>query len=718
MRRASALLPYALASAAVVLASLIAVGATFRQSSPGAPPAQAPPASASASPVARAGLSETARLAYWRRAQGGSLELWVSDLDGGRRWRAATMSAGAEIALTRWSVDGSAVAYTLGGTRLGVVRLDGTLAWIDMPYALRSSGWKIVSLEWSPDASRVAATFRGAQGVGNESDVYLVDARAGATWERLTMLEDAFAGGWIDRDRLFIETVDGVVLIADAATGSLRPLTAASVTSPIVGRDGRVYLVHGGVQPQLSGPPAAGGSIVSMTIDGRDVRTEMSSGDPNLAMRLVGMLADGRAAVMGNGFAYFLGDRRISLQFPSGLVRKVAVSDDGARVVGMTESGVLLIDPSRIRTSQPASATTLLLSGVRDPDAWFPRPAVPLAHAGAPAAGGPRARLAFTLGRTLWLSDADGAVRGLLTDGRAFVSRPVWSPAGDRLAAVRYADDGTAVPFVLRPDGSGRVDLGGAVGYRVRGVAWTGDGRVAVQLVLDDRVLQHVTRVYDGATGRLEATVEGRASWVGDREIVLTDGDLDIDTGNRVEQRIVVREGATERVLTDARRLAADPLLADLPDQTLAPRIDDVEPTADPALLAVWLQRQRFGGYVSAALAVVRISDGAAVWRVPFSPREAPSDVAFGPAGRHVGWSARGAFPSEVAAHVVDISTGATVVRVDGRFAGWSPDGASFYVARLEGLFAYRLDGSGLGVVVEPPAYVGPYGVPVAAARP
>ena len=55
---------------------------------------------------------------------------------------------------------------------------------------------------------------------------------------------------------------------------------------------------------------------------------------------------------------------------------------------------------------------------------------------------------------------------------------------------------------------------------------------------------------------------------------------------------------------------------------------------------------------------------------------------------------------------VRDPANGAVVAEVDGRFAGWSPDGAWFYVATSGGLYARPLAGgelvrvSGIGVPV------------------
>ena len=136
MRHLQGLLPYALASVAVVVASAIALGTTIRGPLGGP---TGPTAGAEPTPLgSRATLSDTGRMAYWRTAANGQLELWVSDLDGGRRWTIATAGAGSDIALTRWSADGSALAYVVSGQTLAVSRLDGSTAYLDIPGELRS----------------------------------------------------------------------------------------------------------------------------------------------------------------------------------------------------------------------------------------------------------------------------------------------------------------------------------------------------------------------------------------------------------------------------------------------------------------------------------------------------------------------------------------------------------------------------------------------------
>src|SRR5262249_38050768 len=235
-------------------------------------------------------------MAYWRTAQGGQLELWVSDLDGGRRWTIATAGAGSDVSLTRWSPDGGALAYVVSGQTLAVSRLDGSTAYLDIPGELRQQRWRVVSYECSPDSTRIAATLRAANGLSNFSDVYLVNAKAGALWERLTLLSDAFAGRWISPSQLFVEEASGAVIVLDAASRSMRPITGLPVTSPQIGRDGRTYFVGGQfVVSDVAAQPVGNGWVWSATLDGDDLRREVKDGHDNL--RLFGMLADGRAVV-------------------------------------------------------------------------------------------------------------------------------------------------------------------------------------------------------------------------------------------------------------------------------------------------------------------------------------------------------------------------------------------------------------------------------------
>lgn len=230
------------------------------------------------------------------------------------------------------------------------------------------------------------------------------------------------AGRWIDGDRLFIETASGMIAVLDLASKTLRPITGMPATSPLVGRDGRVYFTGGrSVAADVATQPVASGWVWSATIDGDDVR-RVTSADQAQA-RLFGLLADGRAVTGVPGGVYFAADALVPLAFVgAGTVRRVVVSDDGRRAIGITESRILQIDAAKMPRSlalgslPPTAAATTLLSGLRDADVWTTRRPVALVRSAPPGTDGPRAKFAFLLGRALWQMDADGTVRTALTE--------------------------------------------------------------------------------------------------------------------------------------------------------------------------------------------------------------------------------------------------------------------------------------------------------------
>ena len=90
------------------------------------------------------------------------------------------------------------------------------------------------------------------------------------------------------------------------------------------------------------------------------------------------------------------------------------------------------------------------------------------------------------------------------------------------------------------------------------------------------------------------------------------------------------------------------------------------------------------------------------------------SDEAWAPGTRLIGFTQvalQAGSETRQRAIVRDADTGDVVQDIDGRFAGWSPDGSWLYVARPEGLFAKALAGGD-------PVRFSPFGVVVAATRP
>src|SRR5258706_3743601 len=166
-----------------------------------------PTAAASASRQAVTDLSATGRLAYWRAEPGGDHQLWIANADNSRRRSVAKTDTPNAISKTRWSVDGNSIAYVEGGIRLVVVRVDGATTSYTLAPELRSDSYRIVDHRFSPSGARIAATVQ--RQTGSQSDVYI--AAAHGTWTRITTVEDAIAGDWLDEDQLLVQTTGSVI---------------------------------------------------------------------------------------------------------------------------------------------------------------------------------------------------------------------------------------------------------------------------------------------------------------------------------------------------------------------------------------------------------------------------------------------------------------------------------------------------------------------------
>lgn len=715
-------LPYAFVSISIVVLSIVAMGLTVG----GARVAREPTAS---SAIAPAPLSTSGRLAYWRPSPGDDLELWVSDLDGKRRFPIATAPKKADVELTRWSPDGSAVAWMSDG-EVHVMRLDRTRTTVSVPADLQAARWRPVTLEWSPSSKRLAATLRPAGGVSNEGDVFVADLdRTATTWVRRTTTGDAYAGPWLDDERLLTETAAASIgLMSVAGTGAPRPLTAMPAVSPRIGPDGRLYFFggRGGAAALFSGPLAAG-SVWSMTIDGDDLRRETRAERDQ--GRLQGFLRDGRFIVGVPGALYVAGDEAVLFPWKAGAVRRVVPSQDGRTVIGLTESRVVRADLSKIPRSATGldmtiDAPTVLLDAVASPDAWFPSPPVTLARSPARPADGPREELTFTFGRSIWRLAPGGGMRELLSaPSQGWMSGPVPSPTGDLVAATvsaRTADGRLeASTVILDRDGRRVATLPGTAGT----VTWSPDG-AQLSLWAWYEKDGYATQLYDTATwtpGRRFAKTRGL--WSGAGLVLVDEGrqhprmpDL---SWARVGQAVEVVTPAGPHRVTDADRLARHPLLRGVVQPDLLPAISSVAPSSRATHLLVGLaQFGADGRSVAGALVVVRAADGEPIALLRPDPGLSSSfswsDPAWAPHSDLIGVTRREAgTPDQLSgmALVLDVR-GRALLERQGRFAGWSMDGEWIYLARREGLFAVRLDG-GLE------ARIGPLGVsPVVATPP
>ncbi len=726
--RMRALVPYALASVGVVLASAIAVGASVYEPAP----------EVSAAPTARAELSGTGRMTYWKRVSDAESELWVSDLDGRRAWPLVREPATLEIASTRWSIDGSSVAYIRGNTSVVVAGIDGKGTALQMPRELLSEELRIVGYSLSPSAGWIALTLQ-QHGLRNRpSDVYLVEVpperrrqqppdvpplpMVGVPpWVRATELGDTYAGRWISESELFIETRGGMIARLDRETREIWPVSGMHATSPMLGGDGRLYFAGGAwVHADAAGGPWANGGIWSASLDGSDARSEA---DRHLeSFRLLGRLSDGRFVIASPGSTYLVGQQLIPTPWQAGTIRRVIVPASGDDAIGITDSRVVRMFASKIPDSNasvaPPDAVSMLLDGVRDADVWFPPAKAAPLPAPAPV-GGPAARLAFVIGTTLFEASVSGSLRAVVSaPPGGWLGQPAWSPNRDRIAVVvgRPEEQPNSTLVVY---GASR-ELWRSANLHAPTFSWSLDGsQIAVTNYGEGDTRSTV--VLDARSGAPVTTHTGvSAQWTA-RGLVGFDSGV-IDPAQQrfrqwIDNSVFLLTDTGRRRIIDARTLSAHPLLADVPGPELPAWISQVDASPDGQLIGIWVYRLAGLGFSHGAFVVVDAA-GEPQWVDPFEPRFGTQDLAWSPTGAAVGMTLAGPDARQpgnpqfgTTARVADGRTGAVVLEQPGQFAGWSPDGDWVYIGRPEGLFAYPLAG-GDGV------RVGPFGVRVYATRP
>jgi Tol biopolymer transport system component len=736
VRQLRGLLPYVLVAALVVVASVVAIVL----STTGAPSGQSVAASASPSATPTASrqavtdLSATARLAYWRAEPNGDHLLWLANADNSRRRSVAKTDTPTSITKTKWSVDGNTVAYVESGIRLVVVRVDGgpTTSYTLAP-ELRADNHRIVDHRFSPSGSRIAATVQ--RQTGSQSDVYL--AATNGSWTRITTVEDAIAADWLDEDELLVQTTGGVISAVRAAgTNQFRPLTGLQGSSPVIGSDGRIHFLAGRVT-QYAGATetfvfAAAANVWSMTADGTDVRREVAPPDQD-SLRLDGTWPSGYLYHRGTNPAQLVvGTIPILLPSSAGLIERIAASPDRRYAIGFAGTTVVRVD---ITPTGLAPSAVLLLGSIDSGDVWFAR-ATPLARAPvAPRADAPAVRYAFALGGNVWTMGADG-VASLLRTGasnaqtqrRFSVPLPQWSPAGDRILTVESLGSGASalqlIPVTI--DRSGKVTRLSTLSSVSPAVTWSPDGSLIAAVttpaspqdpsVLLSELTVRVVNV-DGIVGQ---SIPGReVAWTKPGMFVLTNGTIRANDRARDEQAIELWSGTQKRTVTTVARVIADP-------RALAPSstkgitsVSSITAAADGTFVTL---RVAFLGSTSPRdaatpfMVVLRASDGAATQYV-LGDRIA--DEAWSPARPLLGYTTTlggqgiPGTPSEPkpVATVRDAANGGVLAEVDGRFAGWSPDGAWFYVATSGGLYARPLAGGS-------PVRVSGIGVPVSITRP
>lgn len=727
MRQLRGLLPYALVSALVVVASVVAI--VVSTTSPSAEPAVAasasPSAAASATRQPVTDLSATGRLAYWRAEPNGDHLLWLANADNSRRRSVAKTDTPNSITKTRWSADGNQIAYVEGGIRLVVVRVDGATTSYTLAPELRSDSYRIVDHRFSPSGARIAATVQ--RQTGSQSDVYV--AAPNGTWTRITNVEDAIAADWLDEDELLVQTTGGVISALRAnGTNQFRPLTGLSGSSPVIGSDGRIHFLAGRVT-QFAGATetfvfAAAANVWSMTADGTDVRREITPPDQD-SLRLDGTWPGGYLYHRGTNAAQLvIGSIPILLPSNAGLVERIAVSPDKRYAIGFAGPTVVRID---LTPTGLAPSAVLLLGSIDSGDVWFPRGA-PLARGVAPGGADiPAARYAFALGGNVWTMGANGTASVLRTgasNGQTQrrltipIPLPQWSPAGDRVLTVESLGTGPGalqlIPVTI--DRAGKVTRLTSLSSVAPAVTWSPDGSLIAAIALpaapqDPSILLSELSVrvvnLEGAVGQ---AIPGReVAWSKAGMFILTNGTIRANDRARDEQAIELWNGTQKRTVTTTARIIGDARAA-APSVTKGiTSVSNVTTAADGTFAAV---RVSFLGTTATPfLVLLRASDGAATQYV-LGDRLA--DEAWSPVRPLIGYTTTlggqgiPGTPTEAkpVASVRDAASGTVVAEVEGRFAGWSPDGAWFYVATSGGLYARPLAGgalvrvSGIGVPV------------------
>ncbi|MDQ2953301.1 MAG: hypothetical protein M3R54_13665 [Chloroflexota bacterium] len=722
MRQIRGLVPYAAFAVLVVGVTLVAL----ITSTLGLPMAAVAPPTTSPAPAPTAvrpstDLSASGRLAYWRTEANGDHQLWLANADNSRRRSVAKADPGA-ISRTKWSVDGSAVGYVESGVRLVVVRVDGMTAVYTLAPELRADSYRIVDHRFSPSGARIAATVQRA--TGSQTDVYL--AGVGGTWSRLTTTEDVIAADWLSEDELLVQTTGGIVgRLRASGRDQLRPLTALPAATPVIGDDGRVYFLSGRVSGFAGSNEtlvyASLSSVWSMTADGEDLRREPVNLDVD-AFRLDG-LWPGRGYLLHRGTSTTqlavgtapLAGAILPIDLPTsaGVIDRIYASPDKRFAIGFAGANLLRLD---VGATGAVGGPVVLLGSVNQGDAWFPR-TVSLANVAVAKVDVPAARYVFALGGHLWSMGADGQPTLLragntnsLTLRRFTLAPPVWSPAGDRLLTVESLSPGATafqlIAVVISRDGTPRrYTSPSSIGP---GVSWSPDGSQIVVASLpaastDPVVLGSdlVLQVIDAVSGGVARTLAGReASWTKNGIVVLTNGTVRAGDRARDGQALEIWNGTQKTDLVTIAKLVADPR-AQAPAQTRGlTQVAGLSASPDAAYAAIHMNFLATTPTIT--FAIVRARDGVTTSLIT---GDAVSDESWASTGRFIGYTqnAAGPVPNQSAAvlpigprqHAIvrDAETGEVVMDLEGRFAGWSPDGLWTYIARNDGLYARRLAG-------------------------
>jgi Tol biopolymer transport system component len=701
--RLRALVPYAVTAVIVAVGSSYAAVSTVRPAERLA--ATAAPTATEATVRAAPELSKTARLAFWR-----DKKLWISNIDGSLRRSVTSIDDLRRVSLTRWAIDGSAVAFVDSGLSLTVVTTEGARTDVDLPIELRNAGYRVADVRWSPDARRIAATLLRPGDA--RTDAFLVDLTATRpAWSRLTSLEDLFVGDWVSNDELLASTALGAVGVLSArATNTMRLISGVQAVSPIVGPDGRIYFLVGRVptsrDPSLAYITGNRASVWSAALDGSDVRRE-TSWELN-DIRLDARLPDGRYLAhrgSSNSQGTVTDDVEL-LPTNAGVIERLRIAPDGKVAYGFTPERIVRIDLAKLTATPPVAqnaAVTVFLETGGEADVWFPATAA-VARGGA-AAAGPAATLVFSLGGHVW--QLDRGVATLLRPApvlrRTAVPQPRWSPNGQQLLVVEQAGSvASSTTFIAYavPRSGDHVRLTGTQAAS-RSFAWSPDGK-ELAIVVDRRGLSGIVsdaqlevRFFDTTGKATRAAVPGtEVAWTTSGILVVRDVSgapalLRLEAGDRA-RTILTRD----RLLADQR---ADPART-------TSTVTSLDATPDGSFASVRFQLQDTAG--TRTWYVLLNADGRPV---QYLRGDNLVDLAWSPKGPILGYTLDIRSPNERAIVRLPTAEDPFAVVEGGRFAGWSPDGQWYYVSRTTGLFAHPIGGG-------TPLRVGPAGAPITAA--
>ena len=286
-------------------------------------------------------------------------------------------------------------------------------------------------------------------------------------------------------------------------------------------------------------------------------------------------------------------------------------------------------------------------------------------------------------------------------------SVPQWSPAGDRIMYFDVlASSFRGAVFVTNVTGTGgRLSDQDAVGPYP---TWSPDGNVAyTDLVASfDSAgfgADGEVRIVTPTNGALITTYRAREiAFGGGKTYLIDNGKLDAAeklqiVPTRTDHSILESTPAGTRIVATAASLSAGTQFG--ASQGL--QLSMLGTSADGAFLSVRISPA--AGSVGFIFAVVRAADALPTLQIP------GQDVA------DIRWSPTGHLTGMTLANIPvvrDADTGSIVASAgSGRFAGWSPDGKWFYVARETGLYAQLLAGGD-------PVRISPLGVPVSTTTP